>query len=192
MFIRVAPLAAALCAISTPSLAEDVKVDGADVRYPSSIELEGSKLRLTGTGLRKKFVFNVYTVASYVAKDAEAKSATSLAALDDHKRLHLVMERGVDGKTMAEAFKDAIKKNHNPTKIQGQIDKMSGYLNASKAEDKHHIMFDHIPGKGVRIERTGQKPIMIEGLDFARAIWDIYLGKENISGDIKKGLTKKL
>lgn len=172
--------------------AAEVKVDGSDVTYPTTIEVEGDELRLTGTGLREKVFINVYTVASYVAADAKLSGRAALAGLDAKKRLHLVMERDVDGETMAEAFLEAIEKNHDPSTMKPQIAQLDGYLRGKKAKDDDHIAFDHVPGKGVRISRTGREPIFIEGMGFARAVWNIYLGKENVSGDIAQGLVSRL
>ena len=171
---------------------KDTKVDGADVKYPDRVEQDGTTLRLTGTGLRKKFIFNVYTVASYVAEDEKPSSASALAALDAPKRLHIVMERGVDGKTMGEAFRDAIKKNYDLGPLTAQVKQLEDYLRSKKAEEDDNIIFEHVTGEGVRVKRTGGADLMISGVPFARAVWDIYLGKENISGDIKKRLIKGL
>src|SRR5690242_8417239 len=84
---------------------ESVGVEGSQTQYPTLIESPISnkpvKLVLTGTAMRKKLLFNVYTVGSYVQEGTQVHSADDLASADVPKQLHLVMERDMDGKTMA-------------------------------------------------------------------------------------------
>lgn len=183
----------ALCLlVPATSWAEDVKVDGTDVTYPKQIDVDGQSLRITGTGLRKKFIFHVYTIASYVSNDAKVDSADALATLDAPKRFHLVMARGVAGKKMADAFRTALSANHDLSKLGDGPEKLEKYLSSAEAKEKDHIIFDHIVGKGVRVSRTGQEPLMLEGLPLAKAMWDIYLGPKNVGSNIKDGITSQL
>src|SRR5436189_237855 len=95
-------LTLALVVLGSKLLASDVGVSGSCTRYPSKIEAnvagKAVKMTITGTALRRRSVFNVYAVASYVLQDSKLASAEELAAADVAKRLHLVMERTVDGK----------------------------------------------------------------------------------------------
>ena len=82
-----------------------VGVSGSKCEFPTaSMETIAGKtvpLRLTGTALRTKAIFNVYSLASYVAEDATCKTPEDLAAADVPKRLDLVFEREVSGRDMA-------------------------------------------------------------------------------------------
>ena len=184
--------AAITLGIGVRAHAEPIKVKGTEVKYPSSVTVEGATLKLTGTGLRKRFVFNVYTIASYIEESAKPAGAEAMAGLAAPKRLHIVMERGVDGKKMADALKDSMGKNHDLSKIGEGVEQLSKYLESKKAEDDDHIIFDYAPDKGTVVSRTGAKPITIAGEPFARALWDIYFGKKNVSNDIRKGLISRL
>src|SRR5437016_5088362 len=97
---------AALC--GTLPAAEMVGVPGCGTTYPDAVEAvvagKTVRLALTGAAMRTKFFFNVYAVASYVEQGSAARTAAEVAAADCPKRLHLVMERAVEGKDMAEAF----------------------------------------------------------------------------------------
>src|SRR5262245_48217862 len=99
---------AALTAIAgfglAPQSEETAGVPGSDVRFPLAINLpiNGKPVQyaLTGTALRKKLVFSIYAVGSYVQAGAAVHTAEDLAAADVPKMLFLVLERDVDGSDM--------------------------------------------------------------------------------------------
>ena len=53
-------------------------------------------------------------------------------------------------------------------------------------------MLTSIPRKGLRCEVVGKTNVSIENPVFARAIWDIYLGRQNLGESIKAGLISRL
>src|SRR5262245_33261935 len=95
---------------------EMVEVPGSKTQFPAAIETtvagKNVKMVLTGTAMRKRFLVNVYALASYVQDGSKVASADDLASLTNLKRLELVMERDVGGKDMAEAFETAIRANY--------------------------------------------------------------------------------
>src|SRR5690349_24132789 len=82
---------------ATALAAEMVGVDGSTTQYPTVIESpinnKPVKLVLTGTALRKEFLFNVYSLGSYVQQGVRVRNADELAGADVPKQLHLVLER---------------------------------------------------------------------------------------------------
>src|SRR4051812_7807450 len=110
-------LASALLILGGAVHASDtVGVPGSGTHYSTQVDAnvggKAVKLTLTGTALRTKLVFNVYAIGSYVQQGVSVKSAEELAAVDCAKRLHLVLERSVDAKDMAEAFRTAVRMNY--------------------------------------------------------------------------------
>src|SRR5262245_14273628 len=111
---------------------EMVGVDGSDVQYQTPVvrKVAGKEatLNVTGTALRKKYFFSVYAVASYVQEGVRPGAAEALAAADCAKQLHLVMERDVDGKDMAEAFQTAIRMNHAAPEFDTELQGLMTYM----------------------------------------------------------------
>src|SRR5262249_2356760 len=70
---------------------ELVPVPGSANRYPTAIDGVHAgkpiKLLLTGASLRKKVVFSVYTIGSYVQDGATVRSADEIVAADCLKQL---------------------------------------------------------------------------------------------------------
>lgn len=175
---------------------ETVGVSGSSVQYPVAIETKiGEKSvsqKLTGAAMRKRAIFNVYTIGSYVQTDFAGKSAEELAATDAFKQLHLVMQRSVSGADMAEAFRDAVRANYPGNQFAEEMDKFMGLMRAQNADKGDEVWITHVPGYGLHVNHAGKRSEYIKSVKFAKAVWDIYLGPKNIGEGIKKALTSRL
>lgn len=196
--VRTTLLAVALLGLSAAAApaAEMVGVEGSNTQYPALVESpinnKPVKLVLTGTALRRKFLFNVYTLASYVEVGVQVHNADDLAGADVPKQLHLVMERDVDGKTMAESFREAIRLNYAAPAFDAELGRLADALQGTTLKKGDHVWLSHVPGVGFHARLVGKKEILIPSVRFSRAIWDIYLGKNNLGEAIKQGLTSRL
>jgi hypothetical protein len=188
--------AAGLVAAGGVLAVEMVGVPGSATQYPAEVEAQvggkAVKLALTGTAMRTKLVVNVYALGSYVQKGARVHSAEELAAADCPKRLHLVMERTVDGKDMAEAFRSAVRLNYPEPAFGDEINQLVQFMRATTARKGEHIYLTHVPGIGLQVSAAGKADFLIKTPAFSKAVWDIYLGKKNLGEAIKKGLTSRL
>ncbi len=191
---RTLPVAAAALAAALLA-AETVGVPGSSTVYPTQDDVEvgkPGKLRLTGVAMRTKFLFNVYTVGSYVAQGAAVHDAAELAAADCPKRLHLVMERDVPGKDMAEAFRAAVRMNHPEPELTAEVNALVQHLQAVALKKGDHVLLTHLPGVGLQCSLVGQRELVIKNVALSRAVWEIYLGRHNLGESIKKGLVARL
>jgi hypothetical protein len=176
--------------------AETVGVEGSQTQYPTLIESpinnKPVKLTLTGAAMRKKVLFNVYTVGSYVQEGAPVHSAEDLADADVPKQLHLVMERDVDGKTMAGAFREAVRLNYAAPAFTKELDSLARVLEESSVKKGDHVWLSHVPGLGLHVRLPGKREMVIPNSAFAKAIWEVYVGRNNLGEAIKQGLTSRL
>jgi hypothetical protein len=188
--------AALVLAVAGLVAAEMVGVPGSKAKYPDLTEIQiGDKsyrMTLTGTALRTRWGFNVYAIASYVELAVNVHSAEHLIALDCPKQLHIVMERDVEGKDMAEAFKAAIRLNHNEPEFAAEIETLTGAMLANPAKKGDHILLTHVPKVGLRCAIGSKPEFTIENPAFARAVWEIYFGQNNLGLSIKEGLMSRL
>jgi hypothetical protein len=102
------------------------------------------------------------------------------------------MERTVDGKDMAEAFRTAIRMNYPEPAFTDEVNKLTGFMRSDSARKGDHITLTHIPGIGLHCTWAGKAEFLIKNVSFARAVWDIYFGKNNLGEKIKRGLTSRL
>jgi hypothetical protein len=181
--------------VSTVFAGDTVGVDGSSVRYPTEAVATIGKNRypekLSGTAMRKKAIFNVYAIGSYVSNDFKGKTAEELASSDVAKQLHLVLERSVNGADMAKAFEEAIKANH-PNEFGPEIAKLAALMRAHNVDRGEHVWITHVPGYGLHVQLVGKTSDFIPGLKFANAVWEIYLGPKNVGEAVKKGLLSRL
>ncbi len=193
--LMLAAAAAVLCGVPARA-GETVGVDGSDTTYETAIECTVAgkpvKMALTGAALRKRVVFKVYTVGSYVEAGAGVRSAEALAGADVPKQLHLVMQRDVDGKDMAEAVEKAIHNARGAGAFAEELKALSETMKALELKKGDHVRLTNVPNKGLECDVAGKKQLLIENGDFSRAVWEIYLGKKNIDDDIKKALVSRL
>jgi hypothetical protein len=196
LFKRLLAPAVLLAVAISLHAADLVGVPGSSTQYPSAIEAnvggKSVKMNLTGTALRTKFFFSVYSIGSYVAEGASVHSAEDLIAADCAKRLHLVMERTVDGKDLAEAFRAAIRLNHAEPAFNDEINSLVQFMRSTSARKGDNIQLTHVPGIGLHCSMAGKAEFLIKNVGFARAVWEIYFGKNNIGDGIKKGLLSRL
>ncbi len=178
------------------SAVELVGVHGSSTQYTTTMDLSiGDKpvrLVLTGTAVRQKFFFNVYSIGSYLVEGAAVHHAEELAAVDLSKQLHLVMERDVPGSDIAEAFLLAIRQNYPMPAFNVEVSRLVEMIRDIDFKKGDHIYLTHQPGIGVRFLVVGKGDFTIENPEFSRTIWDIYLGKNNVGEGVKKGLVSRL
>ena len=175
--------------------AELVGVRGSDTRFTTAVESTAGgtpvKLVLTGVALRQKFLFNVYAIGSYVREGAGVRTAEELAAADCPKCLHLAMLRDVAGKDVAEAFFTSIRANYAEPAFQTELAALYDLLKEDAAHKGDHIWLTHVPGVGLHVDFAG-KPFTIRNPAFSRAVWEIYLGRNNLGEPVKRGLVSRL
>ena len=191
-------LALALLALgaATALAADPVGVPGCSAQFAPAVQatVDGKSvaLVLTGTALRQKFFFNVYAVGSYVQQGAAVRTPEQLAAADCPKRLELVMERGVDSKEMADSFRASIRQNCPEPMFNQEIGDLVQFMQGQTARKGDHIIITHVPGVGLQCDFAGRGQILIKNPALSRAVWDIYLGRNNLGEGIKKGLASRL
>jgi hypothetical protein len=158
----------------------------------AKVDNKSVKLVPTGSAFRKKLFVKVYKIDSYIQEGARVRTAEELAASDSAKRLHLTMERTVDGAEMAGAFEEAIRRNYPAPAFEAEIKQLTESMKGHSADKGEHVYLTHTPGEGLHCLLPGKIDVVIRNPQFSRAVWDIYLGKNNLGDDIKKGLVSQL
>lgn len=183
-------------AVSASFAGELVGVPGSYTQYPADVDAsvggKAVKLSLTGTAMRSKFILNVYAIGSYVQAGSGVKTAEDVIAADTVKRLHLVMERTVEGKDLAEAFRSAVRMNHPEPVFKDEVGTLVSFMRSTSVRKGEHIHLTHVPGVGLHCSVAGKADFLIKNVKFAQAVWEIYLGKNNLGEHIKKGLVSRL
>jgi hypothetical protein len=82
--------------------------------------------------------------------------------------------------------------NYPEPAFADEIATLTQLLRSDSARKGESIYLTHVPKVGLHCNRSGKVEYLIKSPKFARAVWDIYLGKNNLGEAIKKGLVSRL
>lgn len=153
-----------------------------------SIDVSGEKLQFNGAGLREKMFLDLYVGALYVTN--KSKSNATVINADESMAITLdIVSSLITSEKMIEAVNDGFENstNGNTTSLKAKIIEFKG---AFKEEIKKgdHFVIAYVKNKGVEIYKNGKKLKTIEGLDFKKALFGIWLGDEPADEDLKEGM----
>ena len=159
------------------------------VKLPSVKKAGDAQVVLNGGGIREKWFLDVYVCGLYV--QAKTSDAAKIIATDEPMIIDIYIVSGlVSSDKMSKATLEGFEKSTggNMAALKTQIDK---FIAVFKREDivKNDIFnLVYIPGKGVEVTKNGKLQDTIAGLEFKKALFGIWLGKEPADDDLKEGM----
>ena len=176
-------------ALSVPTQAQ-VTIN--DVTLPATMKAGQETVSLNGGGIRKKLFFKLYVGGLYLTSKSSA--ADAIINADEAMAVKLQITSGmISSENMSEAINEGFEKstggNTAPLK-----DKISEFVDTfKKSEIVEGNVFDivYIPGTGVESYKNGKLQSTIEGLDFKKALFGIWLCDEPADEDLKKAMLGK-
>lgn len=180
---KTSSLALVLClAASLPALGKEV----AGVSVPDTASVEGKTLKLNGAGLRKKVVFKVYVGGLYL--ETPSKDAANVISSDQIKRMQLSVLRSLSTKQVTEAIEEGFEKNSKAQMgaLKARLDRLGTMI--PNVEKGDLILLTYVPGKGLVVSAKGAEKGVIEGKDFADALFAVWLGANPVQEDLKTAL----
>lgn len=183
LIVRACALAVAL-SVASPALANEC----GSVRMPDQINVAGQQLVLNGMGIREATVFNVdvYVAGLYLVR--RSSDGNAIAASTEHKRLVLHFVRDVDRDDLTNAWTEGFRRNAggNLGALQARINRLNSWMPA--ATSGMELTFTYLPGAGVRVHVGSSARGIIEGDDFARVFFSIWLGAHPPNTGLRRGL----
>ncbi|KAJ3048459.1 hypothetical protein HK102_012684 [Quaeritorhiza haematococci] len=188
-------LAAALLGLCGAAIAADATVTIGSTRYPTSVAGQSGdmpiRLKLTGTAMRTKWTFNVYSIASYVHDEAVVRTPEELAGAPAPKMLCLFFERSIASADLAKSFREAVAMNHPAPAFKAELDALAEYFEAHPVSKGKSLWLTSDPVVGFRCQLRDAPALTLPNGEFARAVWDVYLGPNNLGDAIKTGLISR-
>ena len=160
----------------------------------NAVELEktysqnGQNLVLNGQGARDKFFIDLYVGGLYLQE--KNNNATDIINADKpmNIRLHIVSSL-ITSKKMKNATREGFEKstNNNIKPLKTQID---SFVSVFKEEIKEDDIYDflYVPSKGLEIYKNSILLKSISGLDFKKALYGIWIGKDPAQSSLKKDM----
>ena len=159
------------------------------VTFYSEIKLGANNLVLNGGGLREKYFIDLYVGALYL--EQKSKDAAKILNADAPMVIQIkLVSNSVTREKFVESVKEGFKNASHGKATKEQISKfISSFAGAFKKGDK--INFEYLPNKGVAVEKNGTQLCVIEGLEFKKALFSIWLGNVPADANLKEGILGK-
>ncbi len=163
----------------------------AGVTLPNSENFQGKTVSLNGAGVREKLWIDLYAGGLYLTnKSSDAKSI--IAANDVMSiKLHIVSKLITSDKMIEavdEGFENAT--NGNTQAISGKIATFkSFFMDEIVKNDVFDIVY--LPSKGVVVYKNDKELGTIEGMDFKKALFGIWLSNKPADDDLKEAMLGK-
>lgn len=157
----------------------------AGVTLPDQATVGGKSVVLNGMGLREKYFIDVYVGGLYLTtKTGDAAKAIDT---DEPKRLlmHFVYS-DVPADKVRETFSEGFATVPGAAAMKDKVTKLNGWMVDLTTGDE--VVLDYVPGTGTTVTVKGQNKGTIDGADFMRALWGVYLGASPPTAKLKSGL----
>lgn len=166
-----------------------LELEGA--KLDDKVQVENAPLVLNGAGVRSILFFKMYVAGLYLGEKKNSAEAVLADAGTKRIALHVVVgDAGTE--RFLKGFRKGIEKNHSESELAALRERMNAFdqLFAAIKEVKKGdvIALDWLPGNSTRVSLNGAELGKVSGEDFYRALLSIWIGKEPVSGDLKKGL----
>ena len=158
----------------------------AGVKMPDTISVEGKTLKLNGMGLRTKVIFKVYVVGLYL--ETPSRDPAAVISSDQVKSIRMSYLREVAGAKISETIAEGFERN---SKAQMAVLKSRLNMHATMIPlvvKGDEVALTYVPGKGTVVIAKGVEKGVIEGKDFADALFSVWLGANPAQDDLKKAL----
>lgn len=162
----------------------------AGVTFDSKMSVKGTTLQFNGAGLREKYSLDLYVGALYL----ERPSMDASVIMNDNKKqaIKLVI---VSNKVTRDKFNSSVKEGfENSTNGKASAEEIAKFKACFKDEFKKgdEINILYVPGKGVAVTINGAYKGLVEGLEFKKALFSIWLGSKPASKKLKSGMLGKV
>ena len=167
------------------------KIGGVDV--PSSLQLSGQDLQLTGVGVRSKFFVDVYVAALYQSPDVVRSEPAPLEAASVIEadqpldiRVYIISDLITADRFAESAHDGFVRSTHGDlAPISKEVDTMiRTFRNALSKGDVFDLVY--VPGTGTEIYRNNELQETVPGLKFKQAMAGIWLSDDPVQSSLKE------
>ncbi|HIA37474.1 MAG TPA: chalcone isomerase [Flavobacteriales bacterium] len=154
----------------------------------NTIKINENTLELNGGGIREKYWIDLYVGGLYLSE----KGSDAQKIIDANEPMAIYMEivsTLITSEKMIESVDEGFKKSTkgNTKPIQEKIETFKkAFLEPIKEKDTYTISYS--PPEGVSVSKNGKHIATIDGLDFKKALFGIWLCDDPADEDLKEGM----
>ena len=162
-----------------------------EVTLPNTLEFNNETLVLNGAGIRTKLFLKLYSGGLYLP--IKTKDAAAIIGADQNQAIQLVITSSfVSSDAMSEAVEDGFEASTrgNTDPFAAEIKTFMGFFSEDIVEgDTYDITYQ--TGKGVVCYKNKKELGSIQGMDFKKALFGIWLGENPADSNLKSGMLGK-
>ncbi|WP_130734150.1 chalcone isomerase family protein [Flavobacterium sp. J27] len=158
------------------------------VKLEETITIEGKKLVLNGAGTREKWWIDLYVGSLYLPK--KSTNGTEVVNSSETSAIKLDVVSGmVSAEKMMGALDEGFVKstNNNLEPLKERIEKFKTFFQ-EKFNKGDSFTFAYVSGTGIVVYKNGVKKGAIEGQDFKKALFGIWLSNNPADKNLKKSM----
>lgn len=162
----------------------------AGIEFPASYNTGSHELLLNGAGLRKKFVIKVYAGALYLP--AQESDAAKVLDADTPAAIRMVMiYDNISAEKMRESWLEGFEANTaDLAPLKDRINELTGWFTeAARKGDIYDIVYE--PENGTSLIIKGENKGTIQGADFRKALFAVWLGDKPADKGLKENMLGK-
>jgi hypothetical protein len=157
------------------------------ITFPNSYTAGSDKLVLNGGGTREKLWMDMYVAGLYLKE--KNKDASSIISANSSMAIRIYIVSGlITSSRMIEAVEEGFVKSTSG-KQDALKEKIRTFEKAFSDQIKKGDVFDIVYSEtGITVYKNTVLKTEIEGLDFKKALFGIWLGREPADDNLKKGM----
>ena len=167
----------------------EAQVTVSGVSLPATLKAGDTELTLNGGGVRRRFFMNMYVGGLYLQE--KSSNAANIVAADRPMAVRLEIVSGmISSDNMSEAIRDGFQKSTggNTRALQARIDEFIRVFSREEIGRGNVFELVYVPGTGVQTYKNGRLQNTIQGLDFKRALFGIWLSDDPADNSLKRGM----
>lgn len=161
------------------------------VKLSETLVVEGNDLVLNGAGTREKFWIDLYVGSLYLPK--KSGNAAEIMNSGDAQAIKLNIISGmITSEKMINAVNEGFENatGGKTAPIKAKIDKFKSFFK-DEIKKGDEFLIANVPGKGVVVTKNGTLKGVIDGMDFKKALFGIWLSNKPADKDLKSGMLGK-
>lgn len=161
------------------------------VKVSETLVVEGNDLVLNGAGVREKFWIDLYVGSLYLPK--KSSNAAEIMNSGDAQAIKLNIISGmITSEKMINAVNEGFENatGGKTAPIKAKIEKFKSFFK-EEIKKGDEFLIAHVPGKGVVVTKNGVLKGVIDGMDFKKALFGIWLSNKPADKDLKSGMLGK-
>ena len=180
----------ALMFMFTTQADAQTKIGG--IVMPNVMKVNGEYLKMNGGGVREKYWIDLYVGVLYLKN--KTSDADKIMSADEPMAIKMRIVSGmVSNSKLEDAVRDGMEKSTggNLDPVKDRMEEMIKKGFAEDVNDGDEFDIVYTPGTGTTLKKNNKDLVTLEGLDFKKAVFGIWLCDKPAQESLKKKMLGK-